>query len=325
MLNNMDPLTDILHEMRLSGGVFLDAELTAPWCINSQVAPEDCSPFMPLPRQVIAYHYVMEGTLLMQIAGEGPVPACPGDILIMPRNHAHLLGSELQISPLDAGALIETGQGDHVGRIRAGGGGVPTRLFCGYLGCDDPSHPLLHSLPPAIKLTLSDTASASWIEGSIGYAMRQLQSDDTGASNSLARIAELLFSEAVRTYANQLPETEGNWLGGLRDRHVARALALIHTRLSDTWTLDQLAADVGLARSALADRFVRHIGMSPIRYVSHRRLVRAADQLTFGHDPISDIAYAAGYASESAFHRAFKRAFDIGPAAFRKAKQMATR
>ncbi len=325
LLNDMDPLADILHAMRLSGGVFLDAELTAPWCIHSHVDPEDCLPFMPMPRQVIAYHYVMEGTLLMQVAGESPVSASAGDILIMPNNHAHLLGSELQIPPLNASALIERGQEGGSGRIRAGGGGVPTRFFCGYLGCDDPSHPLLLSLPPAIKLSLSDAASASWVEGSISYAMQMLRDDGPGASISPARIAELLFAEAVRTYAKQLPDSEKSWLGGLSDKYVARALALIHTSLSDPWTLDQLAADVGLSRSAFADRFARHIGMSPMRYLSHRRLVRAADQLAFGQDPISEIAHSAGYASESAFTRAFKRAFDLGPATFRKTRQKATR
>jgi hypothetical protein len=53
----MDALLDICRSMQLTGGVFLEAEFTAPWCVTSQIAPEDCGPFMPQPAQLIAYHF----------------------------------------------------------------------------------------------------------------------------------------------------------------------------------------------------------------------------------------------------------------------------
>jgi hypothetical protein len=31
-----DALSDLLRVVRLSGGVFLDAEFTAPWCVAAQ-------------------------------------------------------------------------------------------------------------------------------------------------------------------------------------------------------------------------------------------------------------------------------------------------
>ncbi len=67
----MDPLSDVLRSMRLTGGIFLEAEFTAPWCIVSRVEPEDCAPFGYVPRTLIAYHYVEEGELLLRIDG-GP-------------------------------------------------------------------------------------------------------------------------------------------------------------------------------------------------------------------------------------------------------------
>ena len=50
----MDALSDLLRVVRLSGGVFLDAEFSAPWCIAARVGPEDCRLVMAEPARVIA-------------------------------------------------------------------------------------------------------------------------------------------------------------------------------------------------------------------------------------------------------------------------------
>ena len=42
----MDPLTEVLRAVRLSGGVFLSADFTAPWCVGVRITPEDCAPFL---------------------------------------------------------------------------------------------------------------------------------------------------------------------------------------------------------------------------------------------------------------------------------------
>ena len=49
----MDALLDLVRAMRLSGGVFLDAEFTSPWCVCSHVGPEDYGSFLPSPAHVI--------------------------------------------------------------------------------------------------------------------------------------------------------------------------------------------------------------------------------------------------------------------------------
>ena len=44
----MDALSDALRVARLTGGVFLHAELFAPWCIAARFAPEHCAPLSGL-------------------------------------------------------------------------------------------------------------------------------------------------------------------------------------------------------------------------------------------------------------------------------------
>lgn len=316
-----DALTDVLRAMRLSGGVFLDGEFTEPWCVLAKVGPEDCRPFLPEPpAQLIAYHYVVEGRLVLAIEGEAPVPATAGQLLVLPRNDGHLLGSALGLRPARADDLIQPGGEDGLARIVSGGGGARTRILCGFLGTDCRDDPLIASLPAVMQLDLQDRLAGPWIEGSIRYAARALAAGGPGASSSLARLAELLFAEAVREYVRMLPEGQTGWLAGLRDPFVGRALALIHDRPTHPWTLHELAREVGLSRSALADRFTRRIGVPPMRYLSRRRLLMAADRLGRGPQSVAQIAHEAGYEAEAAFNRAFKREFGVPPGAFRKAR-----
>jgi hypothetical protein len=93
----MDAILDILHATRLTGGIFLDAEFTAPWCVTAQIGPEDCTPFGPQPVNIIAYHYVSEGRLFLAVDDEPPVTVEVGEIVILPRNDPHRLGSDLNL------------------------------------------------------------------------------------------------------------------------------------------------------------------------------------------------------------------------------------
>jgi AraC-like DNA-binding protein len=130
----------------------------------------------------------------------------------------------------------------------------------------------------------------------------------------LAKLSELLFVETVRRYVESLPDGQTGWFGGLRDPHVARALALLHRDLARHWTVDDLGREVGLSRSALADRFIRLIGVPPMHYLVSWRMQVATQKLR----SIAQVAEIVGYESEAAFSRAFKKAFGTAPATWRR-------
>jgi len=134
----------------------------------------------------------------------------------------------------------------------------------------------------------------------------------------LAKLSELLFVEALRRYIELLPEQQTGWLAGLRDRFVGRALALMHERPDREWTVEELAAAVGLSRSALAQRFTDFIGQPPMQYLTRWRLTVAAQRLRSEKVSLTRIAADSGYDSEAAFNRAFKRALGTTPAAWRR-------
>jgi AraC-like DNA-binding protein len=130
--------------------------------------------------------------------------------------------------------------------------------------------------------------------------------------------SELLFVETVRRYAEALPEGETGWFAGLREPYVARALALLHRDVTRRWTVEDLGREVGLSRSALADRFIRLIGLPPMHYLASWRMQVAALKLRNTSASLAQVAEVVGYDSEAAFSRAFKKAFGAAPATWRR-------
>ena len=141
----------------------------------------------------------------------------------------------------------------------------------------------------------------------------------------VGRLTELLVRATLREHLKQIALEHHGWLDGLRDRHVARCLSLIHRHFSEPIDMLWLSREVGLSRSALHDRFVCVLGEPPMRYCTRWRLRHAAHLLRDTTANTASVAYAAGYNSEAAFNRAFKREYGEPPAAWRRRKAEAMR
>jgi len=314
----MDALSDLLRVVRLAGGVFLHAEFSAPWCVASQVEPEDCRPVLADPARIISFHYVVDGRLLLQAGGAAPVEVRGGSIVLLPRNDAHVLASDLRLKPVKSHPLVQTDPGGGLARIRYGGGGETTRIVCGFVGTDSQCNPLMDALPSTLVLDLNGKPACEWISTSFRYAAEEVAAARAGAATVLAKLSELMFVEAIRCYLETLPADRRGWLAGLRDPAVGRALALMHTQLTRAWTAEELAREVFLSRSAFAERFTTLLGEPPMTYLTRWRMQVAAQQLRETHRSVAEIAADVGYESDIAFARAFKREFSLSPAQWRK-------
>jgi AraC-like DNA-binding protein len=102
---------------------------------------------------------------------------------------------------------------------------------------------------------------------------------------------------------------------------VGRALALIHARPAEAWTLERLSMEAGLSRSSLHERFVQFIGQPPVQYLTQWRMQVASGLLRDGDATLVEVALDVGYESEAAFSRAFKRVTGLSPGAWRKARK----
>jgi AraC-like DNA-binding protein len=314
----MDALSDVLRVIRLSGGVFLEAHLTAPWCMKGRLSPDDCKAFQVAPSVVIASHYVVSGTMKLQVEGEEVMEVRAGELVLLPHNDVHAFGSDVTVPPFSQPDEVKAKAAGDFSRIELGGGGEATQLLCGYLGSDHAFGPLLASLPPVLKLDVRATPSGAWVESSFRFAVSQIAAGRVGSTTVIAKLSELLFVEAVSHYISGLPDDKKGWLAGLRDPQIGQALSLLHAKPAKVWSAEALAEEVGMSRSGFAERFTTLVGQPPMQYLTYWRMQLAARRLKESREAIAQIGYAVGYESEAAFSRAFKRQFGASPAAWRR-------
>jgi AraC-like DNA-binding protein len=279
--------------------------------------PDDCAPFLTKPTQMIGYHVIIDGRLLVALEGEPLVDVGAGEIVLFPRNDAHTLASERGIKPIPARQLIQPTPDGGLARICYGGGGTATRIVCGFLASEETTNPLISTLPKALKIDVRQGATREWIEASVRFAAGELAEGKLASSSVMTRVSESLLIEAVRHYSSTLHEDEVGWLNGLKDPHIGHALALIHQQVSTHWSAEALANEVALSRSAFVERFTSLVGVPPIRYLTGWRLQTAKLNLRETRKTIAQLAHSVGYESEEAFSRAFKREFGLSPARWR--------
>ena len=319
----MDALSDVLRTTRLKGGVFLHAEFADPWCLAVAVRPEACAPFVGEVSEVIPYHYVVDGCLRIRCRDEVVHELGPGDLALFPYNDYHLLGGDVTLPPIPSETVVQRSAAGGLAKIRLGGDGPITRIVCGCLAGERlEANPVVSTLPAVLRLSYSEGSSAQWMRSTFRYAADEIAGGRMGSETVFAKLSELLFVEAVRRYAETLPDEQTGWLAGLKDPYVSRALALIHARVHEAWTVDGLGREIGLSRSALADRFTRIIGLPPMQYLTQWRMQVAAQALVNSAKSIPQIAGEVGYESEASLTRAFKRAMGVPPATWRRRQQL---
>jgi AraC-like DNA-binding protein len=312
-----DPLSEVLRSVRLTGGIFLDARFTAPWCVHTQILAEDCGVFSLKPPLLIAYHYVIAGKFLLSIEGEPAIEVRAGEIVLLPRNDAHTLASASGLVPTSARHLIQPSADGGLAQISYGGGGETTHLVCGFLGSEESYNPLIATLPRVLKLDVREGVSRDWVEASVRYAASELTAGRFASSSLLSRLSELLFVEAVRQYSVTYTNQDAGWLKGFANPQIGRAVAAIHHNIGSPWSAESLAREVSMSRSAFVDRFTALIGIPPIRYLTVWRLQAAKLSLRETRKTIAQLAQEVGYGSDEAFSRAFKREFGLSPARWR--------
>jgi AraC-like DNA-binding protein len=318
----MDALSDVLRVMRLKGGVFLHADFSAPWCLSVTANPENCAPFMGDAVHIIPYHFILEGVMRVRVPDGSELAIEAGESVLFPHNDTHLMGSDLGLTPVPGDALVRTASDGGLATIDHGGGGARTRMVCGFLGAEAVrGSPMLDALPAMLRLDTRDSGSSAWIQSTFRYAAERIAAGDTGSEVLMSKLSELLFVEAIQRYAASLTTDEIGWLAALKDPYVSRALALLHARVAESWTVDALGREVGLSRSALADRFGAILGMPPMQYLATWRIHAAAHELLNSGKSILQVAQEVGYDSEASFTRAFKRVMEAPPATWRRERQ----
>jgi AraC-like DNA-binding protein len=325
-----DPLSDVLRAVRLRGALYFYVSCRDEWVAEAPPARAIADTVLPGTDHVLAYHMIAKGGGWAATDGVPPVRLSTGDIVMFPRGDAHVISSApgLRAPHTGAGWVQATAHDPkpvpvtYRGTLVEPGATLPGHeadavVVCGFIGCDlKPFNPLIDALPRMLHVEAG--SSGDWIGGVLRQAVAESRERRAGSDALLERASEMVFVDAARRYLDRLPEDASGWLAGLRDRHVGRALGVLHADPAAPWTLDELSRRAGLSRSALHDRFTLFVGMAPMQYLARWRMQLAAARLRAGHDTIASIALDVGYESEAAFSRAFKRLCGAAPSAWRR-------
>jgi AraC-like DNA-binding protein len=314
----MDALSDVLQAVRLKGAIFFDIRASEPWVAETPPGRSIVGSIFPDAEHLIPYHVVTRGALWGGVLDEPPLRVSAGDIIVFPHGDAHVLSSSpgMRSAP-DPSLYRRPSKGQLPFAMSMGQSeDRQTHVVCGYLGCDArPFNPLLDALPRVMRV--SDREGGT-ISAFVRFALAESTERRPGGEVVLGRLSELMFVDVVRQYLETLPSDRTGWLAGLRDPYVGRALTALHRSPARDWTLELLAREAGLSRSALAERFTQFVGQPPMQYLTNWRMQLAANQLVSGSEGVATIAQRVGYESEAAFSRAFKKAVGVPPSRWRK-------
>jgi AraC-like DNA-binding protein len=322
-----DALSDVLRAVKLTGAVFVTVDVSPPWSSPVPSASTLAPIIMPSAQHLISYHLVTAGGCWAIPRQGEPVRLGVGDVIVFPGGDPHVMCSDPKAPRGAAFDMRRTRPAVQWPYRIVGAKDGPSRigLVCGFLGCDvRPFNPLLAALPKVMVVSDRDGAKDGWLGQFMRLAVAEASEKRAGGEGVLARLSELMFVEAVRRHLDSLPHEQTGWLAGLRDRFVGRALTLLHSKPAHPWTLDDLAREVGLARSSLAERFAHFVGQPPMHYLTQWRMQMAAGLLSGGVAGIAEIAQEVGYESEAAFSRAFKKVVGTPPATWRRQRSAGT-
>jgi AraC-like DNA-binding protein len=305
-----DPLGAALHDLRLTGVFYAHAELTAPWGLT-----------MPTFDGQLWFHIVVDGGCTLRMAPGNEVELRAGDMALVPKGGGHRLATSSHAPyPLVTDLPEEVGS-ERYSRLRHGGGGPATTLVCGIVGLHHhAAHQIVDVLPEVVHLPAARSIDAGWMDRTLAVMAAEARTPRMGGETVLTRLADVLVVHAIRVWLDGAPEARRGWLGALHDPHLGGVLQAIHRNPSRDWTVADLAAIAALSRSAFAARFTELLGIPPLRYVTEVRMRQAAGALAAEPElTVAEAGRRAGYASEAAFNRAFRRTMGAPPGTFRAA------
>jgi len=310
-----DPLGETLHLLRLTGTLYCRAELTAPWAVA-----------VPPLAGVMTFQIVMAGRAWLEVEGDEPRWLEPGSLTLIPHGTAHVLRSDRDVTAQPLFDLPVEKISERYEVLRLDGGGKPTRAMYGVMHFDHvAAERLLELLPRLVHIETRDDDASGWLESTLRFITREAGALRPGGETVITRLSDIVVIQAIRAWLENAPEAQRGWLGALNDPQIGRALASIHREPQRTWTVEALAGEAAMSRSAFSARFTHLLDEPAMHYVARWRMQLARARLRETSESLSAIASSFHYESESAFCRAFKRFYGVSPGSLRSSRGPAAR
>ena len=136
--------------------------------------------------------------------------------------------------------------------------------------------------------------------------------DDLGRLSAMFRLLPVIFNSSDHILAGKPMQIE-------RDvRRMQQICAYVMAHYVHTITLNEIASEVGMNRSAFCSYFKRCKKMTFSQFVTQYRLNTACELLKHSQKQVSEICFAVGFNDVPHFNRVFKELQGITPKEYRK-------
>lgn len=307
---DMDVLSDAVAAMRTGHPHSTRNDKHAPWGMRFEAS------------NGAGFHVVLRGSAWLIPAEGEPVALGPGDVAFLAHGRGHALASGLDV-PLEEVRLDADGRWPEPEPPSPAEGPEPdTVMLCGAYTLDrSRAHPLLTELPEVVHLPARVGAHRS-LRAAVELLGEELQESRPGSATIVTSLLDTLLLYILRAWwqdgHRSAKGRPTGWAAALADPAVGAALHAIHGDPAHPWTVEELGARGGLSRAAFARRFTALVGEPPLTYLTWWRMTTAGRLLRADETPLRLVAQRAGYTSEFAFAKAFKREFGVAPGQFRR-------
>jgi AraC-like DNA-binding protein len=298
----MDPLSQFLSLLKLQ------TYLAGGFSVEDNIGL-----LFPEHRGIKCYALLSGACWLEVEGGRQPYRLQTGDCIILPKGKAFRLSTNTASPSID---FME-----RLAAVHRGEASFDTSSGCKLLGgyfllSNNPYELLLQSLPDVIHI--NSESNRTMLRGSLESLKDELRNPQPGSSLMAQQLAYMMLIQALRVHLHNSSHDGVGWLFGLADEKLRKAIACMHDRPEHPWQIQDLADEACMSRTVFAQRFKAKVGVTSMEYLTRWRMMVAADQIGSSVLPISRIAHAVGYETESAFGKAFRRVMGCSPREFRR-------
>jgi AraC family transcriptional activator of mtrCDE len=311
MSQPIDWLSRLLEIMPVSGRLELRCLYGAPWqVVYGQGAAGD-----------IVYHVVLSGMAMVNDPDGGPPRRLEaGDILMVPTGAPHTLHDGGGAKPLKATQRV----GVNLTVSENAGTGERLDMLCGRFTLAPPHDRLLGAhlrsrlivRGTAHSPTVAQAAARDQLTGLVALMRAETGMEGLGGHAMLNAFSAALFTLALRL-ASESDDVPPGLLALAAHPRLAPALTAMFLDPAHPWTLPELADLCHMSRATLARHFQEGLGRSANDLLLDIRMTLAANALKKPTASTAAAAEIAGYGSEAAFQRVFKRHLGMTPAQWR--------
>ncbi|AEF55431.1 MULTISPECIES: AraC family transcriptional regulator [Marinomonas] len=311
----MDLLSETLLSLKIKNMLIGTYHLSAPWGFSSQGFDYGFS------------FNVIENSCWITPEGEEPIELHSGDSFIFPRGGPMSLSSDHQVEIHPVADVWNSEEESFIGfeqhppgayyETHWGGGGEKTRLLSLVFEIEEQSRSsLFNALPHFLVLRKHECQEFHLIRSAL-YAIAQEKTNMQPGEYAIRNhISEALLVSQLRAHVAQTHYSSG-LLAAIKDPYLQPLLIALHKTPQKKWSVELMAKEAGLSRTAFAKRFNNILDNTPMNYLHQHRMELAATKLKETQANVETIAQDLGYANSQHFRKHFLRTYQQSPSAYR--------